>query len=73
MIQMKPLSKKHVALGKKIYNARKDKHLTQEQLADKLGIARSYMGFLERGEKNPGFDLLTKIADVLGIPTKDLF
>lgn len=39
--------------------------MTQEQLADVIGVDRSYMGFVERGERNPTLDKIIKIAKAL--------
>ena len=47
--------------------------MTQEDLAFKVGVDRSYMGFVERGEKNPTFDKLVKIAKALQISLSELF
>ena len=63
-----PMKKdKHlVKLGNQIREVRKSKNLSQEQLAYDAGIDRSYMGSIERGERNVGFLTLVKIADCLG-------
>ncbi len=47
--------------------------MTQEKLADEVGVDRSYMGFLERGEKNATLDKIGKIAKALQIKIKELF
>jgi len=41
--------------------------LTQEELADRAGINRNYVGMLEREENSATVDMLEKIAEVLGI------
>ena len=55
---------------------RKLKNLTQEGLAFKSDIDRSYIGGVERGERNLSFDKLCQIAQALGSDvaalTKDL-
>ena len=43
------------------------KGLTQIQLAEKSGVDRNYIGMLERGERNPSYLSLMKIANGLGI------
>ena len=63
-------------LGQRIRTRRKSLNLTQEELADRAGIDRSYIGGVERGERNVTFSVLCKIAsaldsDVAGI-TKDI-
>ena len=47
--------------------------MTQEDLAFKVGVDRSYMGFLERGEKNPTLKNIVKIADALNVTLSELF
>ena len=54
-------------LGKKIQRARNDSGMTQEELADKVGISRAYMGYIEQGRNAPSLEVLNKIARVLRI------
>lgn len=61
------------SLGKKIQRKRKDIDLTQEQLAEKVGISLTYMGFIEQGRYAPSLEVLNKIAKVLKIKLSDLF
>lgn len=61
-----------VSLGKAIRAARVSQGLSQEGLADKAGIDRSYMGGVERGEHNVAIINLLKIADALEIKTSSL-
>ncbi len=63
-------------LGERIREMRKVKKLTQEDLAYESGIDRSYIGGVERGERNLSFNKLCQIARALGSDvaalTKDL-
>ena len=52
--------------GDRVRMARKSKGLSQEALAFASGIDRSYMGGVERGERNLSFKKMCQIADVLG-------
>ena len=70
---MKPLSLTHKRLGRRIKTLRKELGLTQEDLAFEVGVNRSYMGFIERGEKNPSLAMLKKIAKALGVSLSVLF
>ena len=70
---MKVISPTHLKLGQKIKQLRAKLACTQEELAFKVGVDRSYMGFVERGEKNPTLSTLLKIARALKIPLKNLF
>jgi transcriptional regulator with XRE-family HTH domain len=47
--------------------------LTQEQLAEKLGVSVNFIGQVERGENAPSFDTLQKIAEVLEVDVSELF
>ena len=55
-----------VRLGDRIRLARKEKGWTQEELADEAEIDRSYIGGVERGERNITFSMLCRIARALG-------
>jgi len=63
-------------LGQRIREMRKSKSLTQEDLAHESEIDRSYIGGVERGERNLSFDKLCQIAQALKCDvaalTKDL-
>ena len=56
-----------IALGKRVKDARRKAHFTQEVLAEKADIAVSYLGEIERGEKTPSLDVLTDIANSLEV------
>jgi len=56
-----------VALGTAIRAERLAQGLSQEALADKANIDRSYMGGIERGEHNIAIVNLLKVADALNI------
>lgn len=52
-------------VGRKIQRRRKDMGLTQEELADKVGISRAYMGYIEQGRNAPSLEVLEKITRIL--------
>jgi transcriptional regulator with XRE-family HTH domain len=56
----------------KIKEFRKTKKLTQKQLAERVGISRSFLGELENGKWDIGLDLLIKISISLEIHYSDL-
>lgn len=60
-------------IGKKIQKIRKDHHLTQEELAEKVGVSRAYMGYIEQGRNTPSLEVLEKIAKHLKTPLGELF
>lgn len=59
-------------LGKRIKEARQEKHLTGEQLAEKLSISLGFLRELERGGKKPSLDTLVIIANELGVSADEL-
>ncbi len=59
-------SQEHVALGRAIHELRLDAGVSQDELARRAGMHRTYIGGIERGERNVSFANLLKIADALG-------
>lgn len=57
-------SKKSIGLAVK--TARKVKCLTQQQLAERTGLSRTYLCDVENGRYSPGIETVIKIADALG-------
>jgi putative transcriptional regulator len=47
--------------------ARIEKELTQQKIADIVGIRRAYYTMIEKGVRNPSVDVAKKISNVLGI------
>lgn len=69
------VSKEHVLkkFGERIKYLRKVSSFSQEGFADKVGIHRTYMGRIERGESNPPIFTVYKIVKALKIkPTEFL-
>ena len=61
-----------LAFGKRVREVRKSKGISQERLAEMAGIDRSYMGNIERGEKNITLKKAYEICDALDIEIQDL-
>jgi len=61
------------AFGIKVAELRKKQGLSQEELADRCGIHRTYIGFIERGEKSPTLNTVAKIAKGLGMDVNIVF
>jgi transcriptional regulator with XRE-family HTH domain len=59
--------------GFRVQRLRKAKGLSQEKLAHKVGVHRTYMGFVERGERNPTLTKIERMAKALGVSISDLF
>ena len=47
--------------------------MTQQELADRVGVTRQTILSIERGRYNPSVGLALQIADVFGVPVEDLF
>jgi len=58
--------------GDKLRELRKQKGLSQEDLALKSGLHRTYISDIERGSRNLSLKNIDKIAKALGLPTKSL-
>lgn len=58
--------------GSKVRSERVKQGLSQEQLAAKAGVHRTYIGMIERAEKNITLENIEKIAMALGKKPKDL-
>lgn len=75
MAKPSPLHSGHpalVALGLAIRQLRSEQGLSQEGLAHEIGLDRSYIGGIERGEHNLTLMNLLKIAEKLGINPSEL-
>lgn len=62
-----------LAFGHRVQELRKERNLSQEQLADLAGVHRTYIGMIERAEKNITLCNIVRIANALKVSIKDLF
>lgn len=60
-------------VGRNIRRIRVAQRVSQERLAYDAGVDRSYLGGMERGEKNPTVDVLERVAVTLSVPLQELF
>lgn len=60
------------ALGQRLRHIRKSQNMTQETLAEKVGIEPSNISHIERAASKVGLNTLVKIANVLGVSVNDL-
>lgn len=58
--------------GDKVRDFRKQRNLSQEELADKAGLHRTYIGMIERAEKNITLLNIEKIANSLEVEISEL-
>jgi transcriptional regulator with XRE-family HTH domain len=59
-------------LGGRIKDLRNAGNLTQEQMADRIGVSRQKYANIESGVSNISLDILTKISGVLGVSVADI-
>lgn len=59
--------------GERIRALRAERGLSQEALAERAGLHRTYVGSVERGERNIGLDNIYALANALAVEARDLF
>jgi len=59
--------------GRAVRKRRQELGLSQEELADRAGIHRTYVGDVERGERNIALQNIEKLAKALDVPISTLF
>lgn len=58
--------------GKNLRRVRKERDLSQEALADEVGLAVTYVGQIERGIRNPTLGIVERLARALKVKPLDL-
>ena len=66
-------TKQDYRLGRRIQKIRQEKNLTQEKLAEKVGVSTTWIGYIETGFRRPNLKMIYKIARALGVNVKDIF
>jgi transcriptional regulator with XRE-family HTH domain len=59
--------------GQRLRKLRRQKDLTQEQLAEAVGISVEFLSNMERGINGPSFETLEKLAEKLEVQIAELF
>ena len=72
-LAMKSNSEILIKFGKKVRELRKTKGLSQEELAYKADLHRTYIGMIERAEKNITLENIKKLANAFDVQLKVLF
>lgn len=62
-----------VLLGRRIRSLREARKWTQQELGEKADINYKFLGEIERGQQNPSFQTLVKIATALDVELPELF
>jgi len=68
-VYVEPIEKQ---LGKRVRRFRETQKLSQEELAYRASVHRTYLGGIERGERNPSLKNLAAIAKALNVRLADL-
>ncbi len=61
-----------IKFGKKVREERLKRNLSQEELAERAGVHRTYIGMIERAEKNITLENIEKLAKALEITISEL-
>lgn len=59
--------------GSRVREERLRQGISQEELASRAGVHRTYIGMIERAEKNITLESIDKVARALGLTLSDLF
>jgi transcriptional regulator with XRE-family HTH domain len=70
--QKKEAPKINKRFGDRLRTLRRKRRLSQEEFADIAGLDRSYIGIIERGDRNVSLKKVAMIADALGVSLSDL-
>lgn len=65
--------KKTIDIGKIVKINRKKNNMTQEVLAEKLGLSVKYIQFIENGQRSPSIKVVYKIAQIFGTDVCRMF
>lgn len=66
-------SKIDIQFGARVAELRKQLNISQEELAERCGVHRTYIGSIERGEKSPTLNTIEKFARGLNVSLLELF
>ena len=72
MRPMKNRDRTLAAFGRNVSRVRTEKGLSQDALAEKADLDRTYVSGIERGIRNPSIKKVLQIARALGVPVADL-
>lgn len=62
----------YTVIGERLKKARKDKHLTQEQLAEKIDVSIAFLSRIERGSSQINLKRLSQICQILEVTEGDI-
>ncbi len=62
----------HVAFGAQLREARRRQRISQDELARRSGLHRTFIGGIERGQRNPSLTNIARLASALDVPVAEL-
>jgi transcriptional regulator with XRE-family HTH domain len=62
----------HAAFSANVRHLRDKRGWSQEELAEKSGLHRTYISGIERGVRNPTLSIIDRLAKALGVPASEL-
>lgn len=62
-----------VQFGERLRSLRLERGMSQEALADRAVVHRTYVSSVERGQRNVSIDIIVRLAAALDVPASDLF
>ena len=68
-----PAPRHRAAFGNRVRELRGERGWSQEDLAERSGLHRNYVGGIERGERNVGLDNIHALANAFGVRVSRLF
>jgi len=73
MIRPMPVRDKTLAaFGRNVARIRDERGFSQDKLAEKADLDRTYLSGIERGVRNPGIKVVVRLARALGVPVDQL-
>lgn len=58
--------------GQNLQKVRREQDVSQEKLAEAIGVNRTYISLVEQGQRNPSLKNIYRIAKALGAPSSKL-
>jgi transcriptional regulator with XRE-family HTH domain len=67
-----PRTSRQARLGRAVKAVRKAQGLTQEELAARADLHPTYISDVERGVRNPSWDVVARLAEGMGVPASTI-